>query len=397
MSLLLKNNSYRKAQAVLKYPKIAASMIYRMGLYKMYNYDRLHNGRTLTLPCEIVFILSRKCFLNCATCGTLALYGSDEKFEDFIELKYMKKIADELATWRSPKYVKLTGGEATMHPDFLEIVDYYAYKKIPIRLSSNGLRFVSKERANAIVDAGVDVITISIDGFHDDHNVIRKSSNLYNSLSRAISNINERKRQLKTNKPMVQIATIVSKTNYKRLPEFVRELEKLGIDWLHFGFLEYIHDETGIRSQKIVKELGGAGDDKWKFWRDNPVPHLDIDPNILEENFRIIFSEPHSFPVSMLNIGGSTASAFQRYHFTNHPIHNNICSTPYISMDIVAPGLAAFCIDFPQFFYGDVREQSIRDMWFSNKAQTFRKNFLNYYRENNENIPHCLRCVWRFW
>jgi MoaA/NifB/PqqE/SkfB family radical SAM enzyme len=397
MSIILKNNLYRKVQAVLSYPRIAASMIYRMGLYKMYNYNRLHNGRALTLPCELVFILSRKCFLDCATCGTRALYGSDDMFADFIELDHMKKVADELATWHSPKYVKLTGGEASMHPEFIEILNYYGHKKIPVRLSSNGLRFVSKERANALVDAGVDVITISIDGFSEDHNTIRKSKNLYNSLTRAISNINERKRQLKTNKPMIQIASIISKTNYKRLPEFVRELEKVGIDWLHFGFIEYTNNEIGMKSQQVCKDLGGLGDDKWKFWRDNPLPNLEVEPDVIEENFKTIFSEPHSFPISMLNIGGTTSEHFKKYHFSDDWIHTELCSTPYFSMDIVAPGLATFCIDFPQFYYGDIRENSIRDIWFSSKAQSFRKKFLNYYRENGENMPHCLRCVWRFW
>lgn len=394
---MLKNNIFRKIQAAARYPHIATSMLYRQSLFKMYQWDWIHQGRVFTLPCEVVVLLSRKCFLNCITCGIRAIYGSDDRFTDFFEFKYMRKIADELAGWHTPVYVKMTGGEPSMHPEFFEIINYYNYKKIPVRLSTNGLRFASKERAYALVDSGMDVITISIDGIPEDHNVIRRAKNLFRNISKAIFNIKERRLQKKVNKPMIQIATIISKTNYKHLPQFVRELEELGIDWLHFGFIEYIHDERGKKSQELCKKLGGVGDDKWKFWRDNPLPNIEVDPDILEENFKEIFSEPHSFPISVLNIGGYTAKDFGRYHFTDEWIHDNICSTPYISMNILSPGLTAFCIDFPQFYYGDIREKSLKEIWFSKKAETFRKNFLRYYREHKENIPHCLRCVWRFW
>jgi radical SAM protein with 4Fe4S-binding SPASM domain len=397
MGVIFKNNFLNITQTLVKYPRIGRSLLYRQSLYGIYKNKWIHKGKARTLPCEIVVILSRRCFLNCATCGTSVLYGSDNTPADFIETRYMKKIADELSTWLTPVYVKLTGGEASLHPDFFEILRYFNDKNIPVRLSSNGLRFAATSLANSLVDSGTDVITISIDGIPEDHNVIRKSKNLFQSLSKAISKIKERRRHNGTNKPMIQIATVVSKTNYARLPELAEELEKLGIDWWQIGFIMYARDEMGLKSEKVCKELGGVGDDKWKCWRDNPVPNLDIDPVVLEKNFKEILSRSYSFPVSALDIGGYEAYNFYNYHFTDHWIHNNLCSNPYTSMVILPPGKGTFCIDFPQFFYGDIRNKSLREVWFSEKAQTFRKNFMKYYNEHNENMPQCLRCVWRFW
>ncbi len=118
------NHFNNKLRIALRYPEIAFSVFYRQFLYNLYKYHWLHHGNVRTLPCELVILASKKCFLDCATCGTKAMYGSDDKFSDFLELKYMKKIADDVSKWRTPIYAKITGGEITMHPHFLEILDY---------------------------------------------------------------------------------------------------------------------------------------------------------------------------------------------------------------------------------------------------------------------------------
>jgi MoaA/NifB/PqqE/SkfB family radical SAM enzyme len=386
-----------KVGAVLRYPEIASSMMYRQSLYRFYKNHWLHRGKVLTLPCEIVALISRKCFLNCVTCGTKAMYGSDERFTDFFELDYLKKMADELATWRSPKYVKMTGGEPTMHPDFVEIMQYYSYKKVPIRLSTNGVSFKVKENANALVDAGVDVVTISIDGMPGDHDRIRQGQNLFKTLTEGIANIKERRAQIKSKKPLIQVATIISKNNHAHLAEFVRELGKIGVDWLHLGFIQYMREDWGKASEAVCHALGGVGDDKWKFWKDNPLANVGMDMQVLEMNLTEIFSERQGFPISMLKIGGQNKEALERWHYSDDQIWHSLCANPYVSMVVLSPGHACFCIDFPQFYYGDVREASMKDIWFSRKAADYRKRFYDHYREHKKNLPHCNRCCWRFW
>jgi len=367
-------------------------------MYRLYKHDWMHGGKARTLPCEIVVLLSRQCFLNCATCGTKAMYGSDERFTDFLDVRDMRRMADELASWRSPVYVKMTGGEATMHPQFFEILDYFAYKKVPVRLSTNGVLFKAQEKAYALVDSGLEVVTISVDGASEGHNQIRKVKNLYQNIMAGIAHIQERRRQKKAKKPMIQIATIISRYNYETIDRFVRDLEKIGVDWLHMGFCQYMRDEHGVQSEKVCKALGGVGDDKWKFWRDNPLTSMEgIDCQVLSEKLGKIFSEQHSFPVTMFNIGGYSAEHIRRWHFTDELIHQGLCANPYVSMVVLSPGLACFCIDFPQFYYGDLRKNSLKEIWFSEQAQTFRRRFLGYYKEHNQNMPQCIRCGWRFW
>ena len=395
---LVIRNTYLQAKFLWQYKSIALPILFRQLFYNIYKFPSLHHGSVRTLPYEIVALISRKCFLSCVTCGAKAMYGSDKKFTDFIDTSLLRRIADELASWKKLVYVKMTGGEPAMHPDLFDILEYYTFRGIPIRLSTNGVFFSLKERASALVEAGLEVITISLDGIPEKHNTIRRGKNLYTKVAQAIAYIKERKKQLNTRKPMIQVATIVSQTNYDSLPQFVTELEELGVDWLQIGFVQYVRDAAGLASQRVCRELGGVGDDKWLFWRDSQLMNITgIDPYVLEGAFKEVFSRPRSFPISVVNIGGLNAEDLKRYHFTDEVIHHNLCSNPYVSMVILPPGLATFCIDFPQFFYGDLREKSLAEIWFSDKAQELRRKFLNYYQQHGQNMPHCLRCGWRFW
>lgn len=397
MNMGVFGNYTQKARAVIRYPRLAASVMYRQFMYRFHQTRLLGNGKAHFLPCEIVALISRKCFLNCITCGTKALYGSDDRFEDFMATEVVRRMADELSKWPTPIYIKMTGGEPTMHPEFYSIIDYFAYKKVPVRLSTNGVVFKNRENAEALVRSGIDTITISMDGLPQDHNRIRRGHNLFHTLELAISNIQEARKKRGTHLPMIQVACVISMNNYEGLPDFVSELARIGVDWLHFSFIQYMLDEWGLETEKVTAELGGLGDRKWVFWRDNPIPNLNMDMDKLADVLAEIFKTTHPFPVTMINIGGRSTNQLNKWHCTDDPIHTSLCANPYVSMVVLSPGFCSFCIDFPQFYYGDIRAQSLREAWFSENAQMFRRKFRDYYCQKGANLPHCLRCGWRFW
>lgn len=387
----------KRAKTFVRHWDIAFPILIRQILFGLYKLHSLHNGEVRSLPKEIVVLVTRKCFLNCAICGTKHLYDNDERFADFFPTGDLKKLADEVSAWPHKPYIKMTGGEASLHPDFFEILDYFSSKKLSVRLSSNGVNFAKPDKALALVKSGVDVITISLDGTQESHNTLRRGVGLYDKVLLAVSNIQEAKKHLQRNKPMIQIATIVSADNYLSLPMLAEELEKMKIDWWHIGFIQHIRQEWGEKSQEVCRSFGGVGDDKWKFWMANPLSKITMDMEELASSLRETLSCRPSFPISMLNLGGISKKNLQDFHYTDSPIHNSLCANPYVSMVVLAPGLATFCIDFPQFFYGDIRKKSLKEIWFSRKANEFRKNFLTYFKSNQKNMPHCTRCLWRFW
>lgn len=87
--------------------------------------------------------LTSSCNLNCPMC--FADSGPRGKHET---VENCKKAIDRLvANEGQAEVLQLSGGEPTVHPDFVEILDYAMTQKIDyIQINSNGIRFASDEK-----------------------------------------------------------------------------------------------------------------------------------------------------------------------------------------------------------------------------------------------------------
>jgi MoaA/NifB/PqqE/SkfB family radical SAM enzyme len=77
-----------------------------------------------------------------------------------------KSIVDQCATYRHV-LIRVVGlGEASMHPQFKECMEYLREKKIPVEITSNGGIFNVLD-ADEIINSSIVSLSISIDGFGD--------------------------------------------------------------------------------------------------------------------------------------------------------------------------------------------------------------------------------------
>lgn len=94
-------------------------------------------------------------------------------------------------SWRCSIHQKkidiiLGGGDALLHPEFNRIVGFLREKRLPVRMSSNGIlipEFIS------LFDK-VDSVQISIDGDEDVHDFIR-GNEVYNKAVQALHMLND--------------------------------------------------------------------------------------------------------------------------------------------------------------------------------------------------------------
>ncbi|GAB6134496.1 radical SAM protein [Thermococcus prieurii] len=85
------------------------------------------------LPSHVVFELTENCNLNCAHC-----YRIKERVPLYMPFEAFKKIIDFLSGHLLVG-TELTGGEPTLHPDFVEIVRYAAERLELVGVLTNGL------------------------------------------------------------------------------------------------------------------------------------------------------------------------------------------------------------------------------------------------------------------
>lgn len=348
------------------------------------------------LPIDMVIRVTEKCFLKCKFCGQGGESGRVDKsnLPPQVEISTIRKIADEASRWPKKPFIKITGGEPlTMGGEFVDTLQEMREKGLLVKLNTNGMLLKNKKLARRVAETDVNYLSISIDGGGDVHNSLRGNPKLFDSIMEGIDNVKEYCRELGKSNLMILFSTVVSSDNEDQVEEVYRIARSKNIDWFNIQFLNYTTPETSEAAHQYASSKFGIEETPWAGFC-NPRFNQ-IDPANVERQINNILAERSPMPVSVMG-GMATKEEIAKYYFTTEPIRKNICVLPFTGMHIHIPGKAVFCIDYPFYEYGDVREDTLENIWYGERATNFRKDMIEFYRKNGLNYPQCQRCNWRF-
>jgi heme b synthase len=118
-----------------------------------------HGGAKRHEPRLIAWELTRSCNLNCRHCRAAAERGP---YEGELTLEEIKRVLDNIAEHFNPIMI-LTGGEPMLRPDLLDIVRYTKERGLRPVMATCGT-LLTEEWARRLKDAGIERISVSIDG-----------------------------------------------------------------------------------------------------------------------------------------------------------------------------------------------------------------------------------------
>lgn len=156
-------------------------------------------------------------------------------------------IQDEYDKWAL--YIVFTGGEPTVHPQLVEAVAYakqVGYKQIQIQ--SNWTNFDKIEYVQKLIEAGVTEFSPSIHGFHKethDRQVVTKWA--WERVVKWLINLR------KLNQ-IVIINSVVTKENYKEIPELAALLIKLNVTQFQFAFVHILWSAAANKEDVVPKK-----------------------------------------------------------------------------------------------------------------------------------------------
>lgn len=185
------------------------------------NQKLLHPLRTLFWESTL------RCNIKCKHCGSDCKSEATQK--DMPAADFLRAI-DSIVPHVNPNLVNITisGGEPLMRKD-LEYVGRELYNRgFPWGFVTNGL-YLTRQRLDSLMAAGLHTLTISFDGFEEDHNWLRGHSKSYERALEAI--------KMLVNEPELiwDIVTCVNQRNYPYLSELKSELYKIGVrNWRMF-------------------------------------------------------------------------------------------------------------------------------------------------------------------
>ena len=189
-----------------------------------------------SFPQRFVFELTNTCNLKCEMCGRNSVAFKPTKFNTEWLSKFDKpaKYVEE---------VTLMGwGEPTMHPQFVEFLDWANKYGLRKYFCTNGMRL--DDLADVIFEKEVDVIAISLDGSNSLLNdSIRRGAN-FNKIMNGINKIIELKKQNKTTWPYMNSVTTLSIKNLRELPKIIELASKIGLDEVKAVYLTAFDEQS---------------------------------------------------------------------------------------------------------------------------------------------------------
>ena len=176
---------------------------------------QLHPLRTLFWECTL------RCNMSCRHCGSdckVQPAVKDMPAADF--LRVIDSITPHVDTHKV--FVIFTGGEALLRDDLEEVGLELYRREYPWGLVTNGF-LLDERRLESLLASGMHSITVSLDGFEEQHNWIRRHPQSFAKAVEAIKLLAQQKDVL------WDVVTCVNPQSYPHLREFKDFLVSLGV------------------------------------------------------------------------------------------------------------------------------------------------------------------------
>lgn len=320
---------------------------------------RLDISRPDYHPAYVVWELTLRCDQRCTHCGSRAWDPRPEE----LSTEEALGVIQQLAAMRAREVV-LIGGEAYLHPGFLDIIR--ALREAGIRPTmTTGGRGITAALAWEMGKAGLHSVSVSIDGLEPTHDLMRASPGSFRSATEALGHL--RKAGLRT----------AANTNVNRLN--LGDLEEL-----------YAHLKAqGIRAWQIqiTAPLGRAADRPAMLLQ--PWDLLDLVPRVAALKKRA-FEEARIVVMPGNNLGyfGPEEAALRSLPEGGQD-HWRGCQAGKYVLGIESDGAVKGCPSLQTAHYagGSLRQQSLRDIWDQSPQLAFTRE-----RTVDELWGYCRTC-----
>ena len=185
-------------------------------------YSRLRNIRRKdehTLQ-QLFWECTLKCNLHCQHCGSDC--KTDDRQRD-MPLFHFERVLDEIRAYIPSKEILVitTGGEPLVRKDIVDCGRAITERGFMWGMVSNGM-LLTEEKLDELIGAGLGTISISLDGFEEEHNWMRGHPESFRKAEAAISALMRRD-------IVWDVITCVNKRNISRLVPFKDYLISKGI------------------------------------------------------------------------------------------------------------------------------------------------------------------------
>ncbi len=283
-------------------------------------------------PRLAVWELTLRCNLACIHCGSRAGKARDHE----LTTEECLALVEELAQL-SVREVSLIGGEAHLHPGFLDVLRALKTHGIEVGMTTGG-RGIDGALARAAADAGLDSVSISLDGLEATHDILRALPGSFAAAVAALSAFRDAG-------VFVSINTQINRTNFRELPALLEFLIASGAKAFQIA---------------LTVAMGRAADHPEILLQ--PYELLDVFPVIAALKRRCDEAGVRVWPGNNIGYFGPYENLLRGQMPLGHCYS---CGAGRSTLGIEADGTVKGCPSLPTAAWagGNVREHALREIW----------------------------------
>jgi len=338
-------------------------------------------------PEWIVLGVNNVCNLHCKMCDV----GTKTMETNFAQnlvgthpinmpIELIKNVIDQMATYYPKSKLGYAFTEPLVYPHLETSLQYAKGKGIKTSITTNALTL--KQKANKLVDGGLDSLFISLDGPQDIHNEIRGHKK---SFQKAVEGIEE---VLKLSPKMpISVFCVITEWNIGYLKEFADFFKKYPLAQL--GFMH-----TNFTPQHVADSHNALWANTYPATASN-VEEINIenfDLKLLLEEITAIKNEDYKFPITF-SPEIHTKEKLEEFYHQPGKVIGKMCNDVFTNIMIKSDGSVipahGRCYNLT---LGNLHEASLKEIWNSNILNKFRSDL----NTNGGLLPACSRCCSAF-
>ncbi|MCS6901137.1 MAG: radical SAM protein [Myxococcales bacterium] len=283
-------------------------------------------------PVYAVWEITLRCDLTCRHCGSRAGRARPDELTTAECLDLVRQMA-ELGV----REVTMIGGEAYLRDDWTEIARAIRAHGMQCGITTGGRGF-TPERARQAREAGVQSVSVSVDGLQETHDKIRGVQGSYDAAMAALEN-------LRAAGVPVSANTQFFRYNLHEIPEVLEQL---------------IERKIHSWQVQITVAMGRAADEPEMLLQ--PYQMLELMPMLARLKRRADQARVRIWPGNNIGYFGPYESALRG---TLPRGHMASCGAGRSTLGIEANGDIKGCPSLPSADYvgGNIRDHSLREIW----------------------------------
>jgi radical SAM protein with 4Fe4S-binding SPASM domain len=343
---------------------------------------------------QLSFRITDRCNLRCHTCGQWGDSGylKDRDIKTLIRNEVSPEryvdVLQDLVRHKHHPLVYIWGGEPMLYPGVIDLIETASRLRLPTSIATNGTRIASV--AEDLVKAPLYLLQISIDGHTARlQNQLRPAADKGDSFANIEAGLDAVIKARKTQKrrlPLIASLTTISKENAGYLTD-IYDTFKDRVDLFVFYLSWTITPErANAHDQDFCRRFGFTPKMHWG-WLGDWQPD---DYEVLNAQLSELISRSKSWRETPVTIIPQILGAKDlKTYYTDHSacFGYSQCISIFQSVEIDSNGDMSPCRDYRDYIVGNIKEQTISELWNSKPYRNFRKSLAT-----EGLMPVCSRC-----